>query len=134
MICVFTILTRISSTTLVYLSFSISLFLGLFKLLMIIRRSYSQLPCGILDFTYLFDLLCLYCSKGFFLLRMCDFIVDIKESQCKKRFCFLRRLLPLLSPISCIPIMFSNYLLMWLQPLRFFFCRFLSVYTAVLSA
>lgn len=48
---------------------------------------------------------------------MCDFIVDIKESQCKKRFCFLRWLLPLLSPISCNPIMFSNYLLMWQQPL-----------------
>ena len=32
----------------------------------------------------------------------------------------------MLSPISCIPIMFSNYLLMWWQPLRFFFCRFLS--------
>jgi hypothetical protein len=59
---------------------------------------------------------------------MCDFIVDIKESQCKKRFCFLRWLLPLLSPISCNPIMFSNYLLMWQQPLRFFFCRFLSDY------
>ena len=55
---------------------------------------------------------------------MCDFIVDIKESQCKKRFCFLRWLLPLLSPISCIPIMFSNYFLIWWQPLRFFFCRF----------
>jgi len=59
------------------------------------------------------DLLWPKCSKEFFILRMCDFIVDIKESQCKKRFCFLRWLLPLLSPISCIPIMFSNYLLMW---------------------
>ena len=37
----------------------------------------------------------------------------IKESQRKKHFHLLRWLSPLLSPISCISIMFSNYLLMW---------------------
>lgn len=43
LIGVLTILIRISSTALVYLLFSISLFLRLFKLLMIIRRSFSSL-------------------------------------------------------------------------------------------
>ena len=73
---------------------------------MIIRRSFSSITMQYsLHHTFL-GILWPKCSKGFFILRMCYYLFGIKKASIMKQKRFLRWLLPLLSSISCIPIMF----------------------------